>query len=157
MAGGDLHPNVQVIGSAVAVEHANGNGRPLDTSEVAARGETTDELRRALNRLERAYEALQRENARLARGAVGQTGSAAAVRLTRAEHRWSEHAKAAERRWREQAEAAELDAERLARLLATPRHRAVERARETLMRSPSLYPLVRRSWAGVANILRLER
>jgi hypothetical protein len=168
MAGGGLHSHVRLGGSAVAEEQANGSGPPPPASGVVTRGEVTDELERALLRLERANEALQRENARLARAAGGQSGSAAAVRLTRAERRWSEQAEAAERHWRERAEAAErhwseraqaaeLEVERLVRLLATPRHRAVERARERLMRSGSLYTSVRRIWAWVVKILRLQQ
>lgn len=157
MAGGGLHSSARLDSSAVTIEHANGNGRPPVASEIATRGETTDELERALARLERANEALQRENARLARVVGGQTGAAAAVHLTRTERRWREHAEDAERRWSERAEAAELEVERLVRLFATPRHRAVESARETLMRSGFLYPPVRRIWAWVAAILRLRR
>jgi hypothetical protein len=176
MASGGIHPGVGVDG-AIGVEHAGRNGSAPSRTDVEA--SLTEELQRALTQLERANDALQRENARLARSVGGQTDSAAAVRLTRAERRWSEdveaaerrwseHAEAAERRWsedgaaaerrwRERVEAAELEVERLSRLLATPRHRAVERARETLIRSRFLYPPVRGIWALVAKILRLQR
>jgi hypothetical protein len=146
VAGGDRHPGVPVGSGAAGVEHANGNGRPPVASDALTRGETAAELERAVTRLELANEALQRENARLARGIGGQAGSAAAVRLTGAERRWSERA-----------EVAELEVERLAKLLATPRHRAVERARERLMRSRFLYPPVRRLSALATKILRLQQ
>lgn len=116
----------------------NGNGHGAGAPEQDGSSDVpVGELLRAVTRLERANDALQRENTRLARALHGQSGSAAAVRLTHAE-----------RRWRERAEEAELRAERLALLLGTPRHRAVERTRERLMRSPFLYSVVRRVLHG---------
>lgn len=118
--------------------NGNGNGRVAIAPENDESGNgPVGELQRAVTRLELANDALQRENARLARAFHGQSDSAAAVRLTQAE--W---------RWRDRAEEAELRAERLARLLGTPRHRAVEGARERLMRLPLLYSVVRRVWHG---------
>lgn len=123
---------------ASSLGRGNGNGRVAIAPEGELSGDgRVGELRRAVTRLELANDALQRENARLARALHGQSGSAAAVRLTRAE-----------RRWRDRAEEAELRAERLARLLGTPRHRAVESARDRLMRLPLLYAVVRRVWRG---------
>jgi hypothetical protein len=121
------------------VDHTNGNGNGRAAAPSAApREPAVGEL--AIARLERANVALERENARLAAAAHGQSGAASAVRLTQAE-----------RRWRERAEAAERRAEQLSRQLATPRHRAVERARETAMRSRLVYPIVRRAWAWIAR------
>jgi hypothetical protein len=138
MAGGHPDPGAGLAG---VTSRANGNGRPTVALDGASRPEgASGDLEQALRRLELANEALRRENARLARAARGQTGSAAAVRLTRAE-----------RLWRTRVEDAEREAERLARLLATPRHQAVERARERLLRSRWLYSVVRRAWAWTAK------
>ena len=93
------------------------------------------ELQRTNDRLERANGELWRENARLARGTLGQSDAAAAAQLRRSE-----------RELGPQLGDAEATIERLERLLATPRHQAVERLREAVMRSGPLYWVVRRLW-----------
>ena len=99
-----------------------------------------DELQRANERLERANAELWRENARLARATLGQSDAAAAAQLLRSE-----------RELRPQLGEAEARIDRLERLLATPRHRAVERLRDRLMRITPLYWLFRRIWALAAG------
>jgi predicted RNase H-like nuclease (RuvC/YqgF family) len=94
------------------------------------------DLERANERLERANAELWRENARLAHARLGQSDAAAAAQLLRSE-----------RDLRPQLGEAEATIDRLERLLATPRHQAVERARDRVMRSRVLYWLVRRAWA----------
>lgn len=129
------------VGNATVVTQSpNGNGSRNDTPNGATAEPDVGELELVVMRLERANAALQRENARLAGAAHGQTDTAAAVCVARVE-----------RHWRERAEAAELEAQHLARLLGTPRHQAVERARESVRRSRLLYPVVQRIWAWVAR------
>ena len=129
-------------GAAAAVaQSVDAAGSPAPAVVAIGAGlSSLDELEATVAVLRRANEALERENARLARAAWSQSGSAAAVRITRAE-----------RSWLERAELAELEAARLGRLLATPRHLAVEQAREKMMRTRPLYAVVRRLWAWTAR------
>lgn len=115
------------------------------TSDDALRREN-ELLRRANAELERSHDAVWRENARLARSRMVRTDAAAATELTRTARR----AAAAEARCAQ----LEAEVERLSlesRLLATPRHQALERARERAMRWRPVYWIVRRSWALVAR------
>lgn len=116
--GDRAHPRQPSAGEATGLERANA------------------ELQRANERLERANADLWRENARLARATLGQSDAAAAAQLLRSE-----------RDLRPQLGEAEAKIDRLERLLATPRHQAVERARDRIMRSRVLYWVVRRGWA----------
>jgi hypothetical protein len=115
-------------------------GSPATAPTPAAGSSIDGEVGATVALLRRANEALERENARLARAAWSRSGPAAVVHLARAE-----------REWRERAELAEREVARLGRLLATPRHLAVERARERVMRSRLLYRVVRLVWAWTAK------
>ena len=96
--------------------------------------------------LEHANKVLWRENARLARAHLGKSDAAAATALFRARREFRIEAERGE----ELNVALEAELERLRQrvlLLDTPRHRAVERARDAVMRSKLLYAIVRRLWA----------
>lgn len=112
----------------------NGHPRALEADAVE------DDLRAAVARLEHANEQLARENNRLAHVALGRAGAPAAVELTRTE-----------RHWRERAEEAELEADRLRRLLDTPRHKAVEGLRDRLACSPRLFGLAQSLFGRVTR------
>jgi SAM-dependent methyltransferase len=88
--------------------------------------------------LEKANRDLWRENARIARGRLGQGDAAAATALFRLQD---------EVRVRE-ARIAALEGQvgHLTELLTTPRHRFVEQAHEKAIASPGLYSLARRLW-----------
>ena len=97
--------------------------------------------------LERSNRELWRENAQIARRRLGKTGAAAATEQLRIQAR----AEAAEERIRE----LELEIDRLKNvnsLLDTPRHRAVERTRDGVMRHPRIYGLIRRTWAALNRL-----
>ena len=98
--------------------------------------------------LERANRELWRENARLARGLMGKSDAAAATALLRVQRELRERLEEAESRHRAcEAEAGHLRHRLL--LLNTPRHVAVERARDAVMRSGPIYRIIRRLWAMV--------
>jgi hypothetical protein len=98
--------------------------------------------------LERANRQLLRENARLARMLPTKADAAGAAHLARLDRIANARAVAAEARVRTlEGEIAQLGA-----LLATPRHRTVERARDSLMGSPLAYALVRRGWAACVRL-----
>ena len=104
---------------------------------------------RYLKSLEQANEQLWRENARIARSRLGVSDSAAATLLARVEDmrqqkEAAENARSDERR---RLELVVADLERRLLILDTPRHRALENARERLMRHPYLYRPVRALWA----------
>jgi hypothetical protein len=101
-----------------------------------------DRLRRENAQLEHANRAVWRENARLARDRLGRADAAAATELTRTGRRTAAEARSAE---------LVAEVEHLRLLLATPRHRAVERARTRAMRSRPVYWVVRRLWALLAR------
>jgi hypothetical protein len=98
--------------------------------------------------MERANRELWRENARLARGLMGKSDAAAATALLRVQRGLREQLEEAEARHR-------ADEDEIARLrhrllvLDTPRHVAVERARDALMRFGPVYRIIRRLWAMV--------
>jgi hypothetical protein len=124
-----------------AATPARSNGDRRRGSDPAAELQRANEERQRANaRLERANAELWRENRRLARAALGQSDAAAATQLLRSE-----------RDLRPQLGDAQARIDRLERLLATPRHRAVERVRTATMRSRPVYWLVRRAWAVVAR------
>lgn len=115
--------------------------RESDQSALAAELQRANaELQRANDRLDAANAELGRENARLARATLGQSDAAAAAQLLRSE-----------RELRPQLGDAEARIERLERLLSTPRHQAVERLRDRLMRFALLYGIVRRLWRLVGR------
>ncbi len=95
--------------------------------------------------MERANQELWRENARIARGQLGSSDSAAATTIFRLQRELRARTERAEERSR----ALEAEVAHLRRVLETPRHLAVERARDTAMRSPLAYGLIRRLWALV--------
>jgi SAM-dependent methyltransferase len=95
--------------------------------------------------MERANHELWRENARMARGQLGNSDSAAATTVFRLQRELRARTEQAEERSR----ALEAEVDRLRRLLETPRHVAVERARDTAMRSGFAYGVIRRVWALV--------
>jgi hypothetical protein len=98
--------------------------------------------------MERANRELWRENARLARGLMGKSDAAAATALLRVQRDLRERLEEAEARTSAcEAEAAHLRHRLL--LLDTPRHVAVERVRDALMRSGLVYGIIRRLWALV--------
>jgi SAM-dependent methyltransferase len=95
--------------------------------------------------LERANRELWRENARVGRHRLGRADAAAATTIFRIQQELREQAERAEAR------AAELEdrlaqAEHRASLLDTPRHQAVERARDRMRRSPVTYGVLRTLW-----------
>ena len=92
--------------------------------------------------LERANRELWRENARLAREQLGKSDAAAATTLFRMQRELRTRAEGAEAR-NLSLEAELTDLRHRVRLLDTPRHVAVERMRETVMRSKPLYALAR--------------
>jgi SAM-dependent methyltransferase len=92
--------------------------------------------------LERANRELWRENARLAREQLGKSDAAAATTLFRMQRELRTRAENAEQRNAElEEEVAQLRHRLL--LLDTPRHVAVERARDWVMRRQRLYAVVR--------------
>jgi 2-polyprenyl-3-methyl-5-hydroxy-6-metoxy-1,4-benzoquinol methylase len=92
--------------------------------------------------LERANRELWRENARLARGHLGKSDAAAATTLFRLQRELRARAEEAETRNL----ALEAEVAELRRLVETPRHVAVERARDSVMRSRPAYAIIRRAW-----------
>ena len=95
--------------------------------------------------MERANRELWRENARLARGLMGKSDAAAATALLRVQRELRERLEEAEARQRSD----EAEIAKLRRVLGAPRHVAVERARDELMRFGPIYRIVRRLWAMV--------
>jgi SAM-dependent methyltransferase len=123
-------------------------GDALDTAAPSARMrlEIAPAYTRHMLWLERANRELSRENTRLARGllARGQLGNsdAAAGTVLFRKHRELEQARA-------RAEALEAEIEHLGhrvRLLEAPRHVAVERLRDRVMKYRGVYAVVRRLW-----------
>jgi hypothetical protein len=98
--------------------------------------------------LERANRQLWRENARLGRALMGKSDAAAATALLRAHRELRERLEDAESR-NSSYEAELVHLRHRARLLDAPRHAAVERARDGLMRFGPVYRIVRRLWAMV--------
>jgi SAM-dependent methyltransferase len=98
--------------------------------------------------LERANQELWRENARIGRHRIGVADSAAASLLARVDDltREKEAAEQSGAEERRRLELAVADLERRLLILDTPRHRAVENARERLRKHPLLYRLVRPLW-----------
>jgi predicted RNase H-like nuclease (RuvC/YqgF family) len=120
-----------------ATPHAAGSRRRADRSAGLADGPPVNaDLQRENERLERANAELWRENERLARATLGQSDAAAAAQLRRSERNLGPRLGDAEAR-----------IEHLERLLATPRHQAVEHLRDIAMRFGPLYWLVHRVWA----------
>lgn len=120
----------------------------LDTAAPSARMrlEIAPAYTRHMLWLERGNRELSRENTRLARGLLGRgqlgNSDAAAGTVLFRRHRELEQAKA-------RAEALEAELEHLGhrlRLLDTPRHVAVERLRDSLMKHRGVYAVVRRLW-----------
>jgi SAM-dependent methyltransferase len=100
--------------------------------------------------LERANRELWRENARLARERMGKSDAAAATWIFRLQRELRQRAEDAEER------NISLDAEvthlrHKVRLLDAPRHVAVERARDAVMRSGLMYGIVHRLWRLVSR------
>jgi SAM-dependent methyltransferase len=98
--------------------------------------------------MERANRELWRENARLARGLMGKSDAAAATALLRVQRDLREQLEEAEARRRADGDEINLLRHRLL-VLDTPRHVAVERARNALMRFGPAYRIIRRLWAMV--------
>jgi SAM-dependent methyltransferase len=100
--------------------------------------------------MERANRELWRENARLARGLMGKSDAAAATALLRVQRDLRERLEEAESRHSGyEAELAKLRHRLL--LLDTPRHVAVERARDAVLRHTLVYRIIRRLWAMVSR------
>jgi SAM-dependent methyltransferase len=95
--------------------------------------------------LERANRELWRENARLARERMGKSDAAAATTLFRLQRELRQRADDAEAR-NISLEAEVTHLRHRVRLLDAPRHVAVERMRDSVMRSNRVYSLVRRLW-----------
>jgi SAM-dependent methyltransferase len=118
-------------------------GDAVDTGAPSARMrlDIASVYTRHMLMLERANKELWRENTRLARGLLGKSDAAAGTMLFR-RHRELEQAEA-------RAEALEAEVEHLGRRLSvldTPRHVAVERLREALMKYSGVYAVLRRLW-----------
>jgi 2-polyprenyl-3-methyl-5-hydroxy-6-metoxy-1,4-benzoquinol methylase len=120
-------------------------GDRLDSSFPPARMQlaAAPVYNRHLLGLERANQSLWRENARLARERLGKSDAAAATALFKLQRELRMRAERAE----ERNMALEAEVAQLRLLLGTPRHQAVEQAREAFMRSKPLYAVVRRVWA----------
>jgi SAM-dependent methyltransferase len=95
--------------------------------------------------VERANQELWRENTRLARGSLGKSDAAAATVIFRLQRELRVRAERAEER-NMSLEAEVTHLRHRVRLLDAPRHLAVERARDRVMRSPLFYGVVRRVW-----------
>ena len=122
----------------VNLEKELGSAFPAARMQLAA----APAYNRHMLNMERANQELWRENARMARKQLGNSDSAAATTIFRVQRELRARTEEAEERSR----ALEAEVAHLRRVLETPRHAAVERARDTAMRSPLTYGFIRRAW-----------